>query len=58
MTRKNSEIPYRSEEDKVADEILQRMPSAFPPTPLDEQEKYVERMIRRDQESERRKVYE
>lgn len=54
MNRKNSEEPYRGDVYGQADERVRRLPPAFPETPLDKQEDYVERMIRRDREAERR----
>lgn len=58
MRRKNSEKPFSSPEQERADEILQRMPSAFPPPTLAQQEDYVKRMIRRDRKAEHPKEYE
>ena len=55
MVKSNSEKPFRMPEDERADEVLRKMPPAFTPTPLDQQERYVERMIRLDREAEQMK---
>lgn len=57
MSQKNSEKPNQMPEQERA-EMLQRMPPAFPAPPLDKEEDYIERMIRRDRETEYRKEQE
>lgn len=39
------------QEQDLADAVLRKMPSAFPPATVEKQEAYVERMIRRDREA-------